>query len=129
MRDGGLLAFVQREIEENDKVEARGRNNNCNYGEIVGFVRDRTLVTTFKTGNTWLIHNHVESYSIANLDLLHRYFCRHLPWKVSSFCLCICVCLYIYLYMYVHTHRRACTRARIQTSIYEYGSKLSMRIR
>lgn len=61
------------------------------------------LVTMFKTGNTWLIRNHVESYT-ANLDLLHKYFCRHFARGRCLLSAFVYACVYIFIYAYIYTH-------------------------
>lgn len=79
------------------------------------------LVTMFKTGNTWLIRNHVESYT-ANLDLLHKYFCRHFARGRCLLSAFVYACVYIFIYAYIYTH--TCTHnTYIHTHInYENGN-------
>lgn len=75
------------------------------------------LVTMFKTGNTWLIRNHVESYT-ANLDLLHKYFCRHFARGRCLLSAFVYACVYIFIYAYIYTH--TCTHIITYINTYVY---------
>lgn len=115
-----LLDFIQREIKSATTGSKLAVQKDVRY--IVVVTRSlassmNELVTTFKTGNTWLIRNHVESYT-ANLGLLHKYFCRHFTRGRCLLSAFVYACVYIFIYAYIYTH--TCTHKHVYTYTYKY---------
>lgn len=114
-----LLAFISREIESITMGSKLPVQKDVRY--IVVVTRSlassmNELVTTFKTGNMWLIRDHVESYT-ANLGLLHKYFCRHFTRGRCLLSAFVYACVYIFIYAYIYTHTCTHTSTYIHTPI------------